>query len=368
MSKPLSELLESLDAFQDGDITVGDFQELRRALAAQYLDVSGVTQQQFGRTIDKSSTIVQRIVGRSIRWAQCEVVTSALGLPEWCLTDVEAAQQLGRCAPFVNTLDAVVHYQATALKASKSMPRDYVIDVIEGSELEEEEKETLLAYFESPTPLDEAGDLVIDDALLAQLEQVLGLPPLAIRDPQTVADTRSRSNRIAHKTRKDVALNVKRMMREEGLDVGALAEMAGRSVDEINALFAPRHKLSLSLFFALAGALAIEPPARLMEDPAQAGARAAAEQVMVELPAQPFQNEPLVVRAFLSDFLSLAHEKQPGDDSEPTGAASLLLLLTPLLHSVVLTLNQNSAMLPNGQMPDLAAMLAALSRGLANQR
>lgn len=366
MTKPLSDYFDALDAYPDGEVPEADFQELRRALAAKYLEASGRTQQQFGASIGRSTTIVQRIIGTAMRWQNCERIADALGLPEACLRDAESALEFFEGGQlFINILDAVTHYASVPLKASRLMPLSYVADLIEGSALADAERDALAAYLNDPTS--EEAEEALTEPMLANLEALLGLPPRAIRNPQAVADTRTRSNRIANRTRRNVAINVTRLMHEERLSVETLAEMSGRSVVEIKALLAPPHKLSLNLFYGLAAALSVEPPTRLMSDNVDVNDDFA--DLNSDLVADRLcKDAPKVVHRFISEFLAVVRERQPGDTTQPTGAAEALLVLTPVLHSVVKLLKQHSGMLQSGQMPDLPTLFSILAKGFANQR
>lgn len=383
MSKPFASFFKALDSLahpgeaDDTEDTQNSTEDLERAyfearqeLAADLVEASGLTQQAFSRILGKSGALVQRLLSTPMRWAQGEAMCTALGLPRNALTSLENAREFSANELYINTLDGVIAYQAPALQEAKALPTQYVLSKIqESSAFAERERQRLLDYFTYPTDKREPSP-VERDTLVRKLERVLELPALAIVDPDALAKKRRSIIRMSQQARGNVARNVERLMLAEGWDTATLAKTAGCSEKEVRSLLGGAHKLNFAMFFAMAGAFAVDPPTKLMRAPHEWELNARKERTPEPVPeqAQPYANDPVVVRSFLSEYLQLVHERMPGDAQMPTGRAAAILLLTPMLHGFIRMVEANTGIQDDGTMPDLNKVITNLYRTLATQK
>lgn len=355
MTRPFAELAEIVDGREQNEISREEFREGRRKLTETLFDVSGLTQQQFATRIGISSSMAQKILSQPVNWTQARAITRAIGLPEDCsLSDVATISEFIEHNPiYINSIDAVTHFIKSIVQESGLMPGEFILQRIEDSrEIRNSDKENLLAYFKAPSTKAEPSKL-----LVKSLELALGVPVRSISAPQEVLETRAQVTWLSRSTRALIASNVRAAMDEELLTLNDLAARAGLSAQTVEKLLTPPHTLSLNSFFAISNGLALENPASLMMQP---GA------TLSEQPKE-FEGLPLVVRAFLIDYMAIVRETTTDEPAEPTGRATAVLLLTPLLHAATRMIEQHAAMSPSGIMPDLASLLGSVERHLRSQ-
>jgi transcriptional regulator with XRE-family HTH domain len=361
--KPFLMLSEVLEAEHDqgGEENSIEFLEARAEFVAAIWKASGSSQQDFSQAIRFSPAYGQRILSQGFEWGGKErAITTALGLPPGCLaTETAARTFVERNTVFITALDSLVHHNSAATRAAKATPTAYILQKIEGLDDYPEMREEFTEYFSNPDPQPEPEDPVS----LAVLEGILDLPVNGITNPDAVSRLRSRVARLSIDTRRTIAANVAAEMEKENLSAVELATRAGIPESAVVKLLGLRAQCTMTTLFGIASALSVE-PAWLMTRAVKPDPATNAEQVPPEN-KKDYEDLPLVARSFLSDYLQLIREKDGREISGPSGLASSVLVLTPLLHYAVKLIEKNADSLYSDEFPmNLAGVMGNLEKKL----
>ena len=358
MTKPFNKLEENLDEYEEGD-DPQEFLNSRAEFVTQMWKSSGRSQQEFAAVIGFSTAYGQKILTQGFPWGKKEsAISEALGLPLGCLSTEEATKEfLDLCPVFCISIDALVHFNSGATREAKVVPRVYILEKIAASDLDEDVCENLTKYFSDPENIMEPDD----KAILAELEKLLGLPINAINNPDELMQTKSKASRLGIKTRRIIKNNVKAHMERENLSTVELATRAGILESAVDKLLGDRCQCSMTTIFGIASALSLEPHFLMVSSEEKYSPTS----IEHEYQKKEYEDLPLVARTFLSEYLQLIREKIDVNElSEPTGRASSILILTPILHYAIKLIENNSNSMNNNTSMDLAGIMANLERNL----
>lgn len=285
---------------------------------AEYADISNA---QAAKRIGVSPPYILRIYTEPLALTNyMDELTDFLQIPRKSIASPdEVVSFQDKNGVYAATIDALLIFRPETGQGRHEMPTEYVIrrceeyfqqSVALGERLQE--------YFRDPW-----GNEEPDDDEVCRLEKALRLPVGAISDPDELRARQSAARTMSQETRQIIAANLQAIMERRGLEIRDVAELCGLSEFAVKRLLGERHIASLSLVFALATGLAIEPGDLMATNLDDEGGQD-------EAPRNSFfEGLPRAARELICRYSELVREKGP--DDFPSARSRAVLLATPLI-------------------------------------